>query len=74
MAVTQRTLAETISELRKVGRDLRGAADEEPIPGTKGKIVPASARGLRAYGDFLDRVADELLTLIDDEAPVEVER
>lgn len=69
MAVTQRTLAETVSELHKVSRDLREAADGEPLPGTKGKIVPASIRGLRSHADFLDRVADELLELIDERPP-----
>jgi hypothetical protein len=73
MAVTQRMLAETVSELCKVARDLREAADEEPLPETKGKVVPASVRGLRSYADFLDRVGRELMELIDGDTPVEVE-
>ena len=73
MAVTQRILAETVSELRKVSRDFRTTADGEPLPGTKGKVIPVSAPGLRASADFLERVAQELLELIDGETPVEVD-
>jgi len=71
MPVTQRQLVETISELRKVARDLEEVADGEPLPETRGKVVPASRRGLQAFSDFLDRVAEELTELIEDK-PVEV--
>jgi len=70
--VTQRQLAESVSDLRLVAKDLRATADGEPLQGSKGKAVGASVRGLRSRADFLDRVAEEILTLIDDETPVSV--
>ena len=73
MPVTQRQLVETISELHKVSRDLLEAADAEPLPDTRGKIVPASVRGLRGFAEFLDRVSRELTELVED-TPVTVEK
>lgn len=72
MTVTQRDLAETISEMHNVARDLRETADDEPIVGTKGKAVPASIKGLRSSADFLDQVVQELRELLDDEKPIVV--
>ena len=72
MVVTQRQLAESIINLSQVSKDLRGAADAEPLEETRGRHVPASVQGLRSHADFIDRVVSELLSLIDDEEPVEV--
>lgn len=72
MSVTQRQLVETVSGLRSVARDLRENADGEPIEKTKGRAVPSSVTGLRSHADFLERAADEILQLIDNENPVKV--
>ena len=72
--VTQRQIAESVAGLRAVARDLHGAADGEPVPETKGKIVSASVSGLRAHADFLERVVRELLELVDDEEPITLPR
>jgi len=70
--VTQRQLAETIAGLRTLARDLRESSEQEPIPGTKGTAVPASVEGLRSHAEFLERAAEELILLIDDDVPIEV--
>ena len=72
MFVTQRQLAETIMGLQHVARDLRNAVDVEPLEGTKGTVVPASKEGLLTHAEFLQRAAEELLSLIDDDVPVVV--
>jgi hypothetical protein len=72
MFVTQRQLAETIAGIQSIAQDLRGATDVEPIPDTRGRIVPASAEGLKSHAEFLERAARELLNLIDDDVPIEV--
>lgn len=74
MKVTQRMLADSALQLRITAKDLLDAANGEPLVGTKGSIVPASVVGLRAYSEFLERVSEELLALVDDEEPVEVPR
>lgn len=72
--VTQRQIAESVGGLRAVARDLHEAADGEPVPDTRGKIVSASVSGLRAHADFLERVVRELLELIDDEEVIRLPR
>jgi len=74
MKVTQRMLADSAVQMRLIAKDLREAANGEPLAGTKGLAVPASVIGLRAYSEFLDKASEELLALVDDEDPVEVPR
>jgi len=72
MHVTQRQLAESITGLARIAQDLREAADADPLEDTRGLLVPASVKGLRMHADFLERVTQELLKLIDDEIPVKL--
>jgi len=60
---TQRDIAETVSELRSVSRDLRSAAEGTPVEGMNG-VVLISAKGLVQHANYLDVVADELMQLI----------
>ncbi len=72
MAITQRQIAESVAGLKLVARDLIEAADGDAVEGTKGRIVMTTVKGLRSHADFLDRVATELLELVDDN-DVEIE-
>ena len=72
MAVTQRQLAESYAGLMKIAQELREAARGKPLNGFETAVVPLRASGLRTHAEFLDRVAAELLELVDDEMIVEV--
>lgn len=71
--VTQRDIAETISGLRKVSKDLREAANGKPLEGISIAAVPVAVAPLLGHAEFLDQASEELLQLIDGESPVQVE-
>lgn len=62
--VTQRDVAESVVGLRGVASDLREAAAEVAPEGAPPGTVLINARALTAHANYLDEVADELLTLI----------
>jgi len=67
--LTQRDLADSISGLRLEARKLRAAG--EPDPNVENAVgrgnAVVSGVALQRTADYLDRVADELLTLIPDQ-------
>lgn len=69
MAVTQRDIAETVLGLRQEALGLRSAASARQIPDMDEPAVVVTVAGLTATAEYLDQVASELLTLID-ETPV----
>lgn len=71
--MTAQSLVETITSLLETSRLLMEAAEAEPIAGTRGKVVPASAEALRIHSKFLADAAEELLEIIDDSTPVSVD-
>jgi hypothetical protein len=70
--VTQRDIAETVQGLRQEARGLRSAALTRPIPDMAEPVVVVKVAGLIATAEYLEAVAAELLTLIDDRKPIKV--
>ena len=71
MAITQRDLAETIVGLKQAAQSLTAAASTQPVPDMGEPVVIVKVAGLIAVAEYLETVAAELLTLVE-ERPVEV--
>ena len=67
MKLTTHDILESIEGLRKVGRALRSAAQNEPLPKFKPPAVLVLVSGLLQQAQYLEGVADELQHLIPNE-------
>lgn len=72
MPITQRDIAETVLGLRQEARSLRSAAATRPIPDMDEPVVVVKVSGLMATAEYLEQVAAELVTLIDDQKKVRI--
>ena len=70
--LTQREVAESIVGLQQVARDLRVASRTPPLEGYGTAVVAVTASGISDNAAFIERVAEELLRLIDGAVAIEI--